>query len=167
MNILDIILLVLLFLFAWLGFWRGLVKSLSGIIGLVVGVFLAGIFYTDVVTWLDKYLPLSEKVLNVIVFLLILIIAGRLIDFLLVKIFAFISHLPFIKTINRLAGAALGLIQGVLILGLVLFIYSKYPFWSLLDSQILASEVTPALVFLIKFAFTLLPDALKEIKGLI
>ena len=167
MNILDIILLVLLFLSLWLGFWRGLVKTLSAIIGLIAGIFLAGIFYTDVVAWITQYVSWSESVLNVIVFILILIIAGRIADFILNGLFKFVSFLPFIKTINRLAGAAFGLVQGVIILGLVLFIYSKYPFWEALDSVIIDSQVAPALTFLIKFALLLLPSALKEIEGLI
>jgi len=150
-----------------MGFWRGIIKSISGFLGLIVGIIFAGIFYVDVVAWAGEYIPLSEKVLNVVAFLVILVLAARIVDFILNKVFAFISILPFVKTINRLAGGAFGLIQGIIVLGLAVFIYSKFPFWEVLDSQMIDSQVAPALLFLVKFAITLLPDALKEIEGLI
>ncbi|MBU4332003.1 CvpA family protein [Patescibacteria group bacterium] len=170
MNILDIILLVLLFLFFLTGFWRGLIKTVGGFVGLVLGIFIAGVFYEDLAGWVTQYIPWSEKVLTVVVFILIFVITARLIDFifcLLDRIFKFFTIIPFLKTINRLAGGVFGLLQGVVFLGLCLFVYSKFAFWSLLDGQLLESQIAPALIFLVKFLLLLLPDALKEIEGLL
>jgi len=167
MNILDIILIVILFLFFWMGFWRGLVKTLGGFVGAIVGIFIAGVFYSDLSAFIIKYISISEKVLNVIAFILIVIITAWIVDFILKRIFAFVSIVPFVKTINRIAGGAFGLLQGVLILGFAIYIYSKFSFWEALDVQIIDSQVAPALVFLIKFAISLLPSAIKEIEGLI
>ena len=170
MNILDIILIILLFLFFLTGFWRGLIKSLGIFVGLIIGVFIAGVFYTDLANWIAQYLPWSGKVLNVIAYIVIFIVTAKLVDiifYLLDKTFKFFAIIPFLKTINRLAGGVFGLLQGVVFVGLALFIYSKYAFWGVLDNQIIESQIAPMLIFLVKFLLLLLPDNLKNIKGLL
>lgn len=170
MNTLDLILIVLLFLFFIAGFWRGLIKTLGGFFGLLLGVFIAGLFYEDLVNWVSQYIPWSPRALNVIAFILIYTLVARLVELIFVlinKIFKLFTIIPFLKTINRLAGGAFGLLQGALFLGIALYIYSKYAFWPWLDAQILASQIAAMLNFLIKFILMLLPDALKEIEGLI
>jgi len=170
MNVLDLILIVSLFISFLTGFWRGLIKSLGAFVGLIVGVFIAGVFYTDLAIWVSEYLSWSEKILNVIAYIVILIITAKVVDIifrLLDKTFKFFAVIPFLKTVNRLAGGAFGLLQGVILLGLGLFIYSKYAFWGLLDNQIIKSQIAPMLIFLVKFLLLLLPENLKEIEGLL
>jgi len=170
MNLLDIILILALFLFFWAGFWRGLIKTIGGLIGLILGIIIAGLYYEDLASWASQFLPWSEGLFKVIAFILIYIIAARLVEFifyLLDRVFKFIAIIPFLKTINRFAGGVLALVEGVIFLGAGLFVYSKYAFWPLFDAQIIESEVAPALIFLIKFVILLLPDALKQIEGLI
>lgn len=170
MSILDIILIVLLFLFFITGFWRGLIKSIGAFLGLILGIFIAGLFYTDLVSFVSKYVSWSPNVLNVIAFILIFTITARLVELVFAvinKIFKLFTIIPFLKTINRLAGGAFGLLQGAFFLGIAIYIYSKYAFWPWLDAQILASQIAATLNFLVKFILMLLPDALKQIEGLI
>ena len=170
MNTLDLILVVLLFLSFLNGFWRGLIKSLGAFVGLIAGVFVAGVFYVDLVIWFSKYLSWPEKVLNVIAYIAILAVTAKVVDIifrLLDKTFKFFAIIPFLKTINRLAGGAFGLLQGAVFTGLTLFVYSKYAFWPLFDDQIIESQIAPALIFIVNFLLLLLPENLKDLEGLI
>jgi hypothetical protein len=74
-----------------------------------------------------------------------------------------LSVIPFLKTINRLTGAALGFIEGGLALGLILLYISEtsHSGW-LADSQ-----VAPFLIKFTKAVLPLLPGLLNKIKGLV
>lgn len=170
MNVLDLILIILLFLSFLTGFWRGLIKSLGAFVGLIVGIFIAGVFYVDLAIWISEYLSWSDKILNVIAYIVILIITAKVVDIIFIlldKIFKFFAVIPFLKTINRLAGGAFGLLQGAIFLGLGIFVYSKYAFWGLFDTQIIESQIAPMLIFLIKFLLLLLPEDLRDLEGLL
>ena len=170
MNVLDLILIILLFLSFLTGFWRGLIKSLGAFVGLIVGIFIAGVFYVDLAICISEYLSWSDKILNVIAYIVILIITAKVVDIIFIlldKIFKFFAVIPFLKTINRLAGGAFGLLQGAIFLGLGIFVYSKYAFWGLFDTQIIESQIAPMLIFLIKFLLLLLPEDLRDLEGLL
>lgn len=172
MNILDIVLLVVLFLSAWFGFWFGLIQTLGGLVGAGVGAFAAGVYYEPLASWLGKLLPWSwsEKVFKVLAFIAIFAVVTRLVAFifkLIDKTFKLMAIIPFLKTINRLVGAILGLLLGAVVLGFVFFIYSKYAFWPTLDARVAESQIVPMLIFVINFLLTFLPEELKQLKGLI
>ena len=71
MNYLDIILILALFLFFWTGFWRGLIKTIGGLVGIILGIFVAGLYYEDLALWASQFLPWSEGLFKVIAFILI------------------------------------------------------------------------------------------------
>ena len=104
---------------------------------------------------------------KIILFVLITTIVGF--AFVLIeKIFDLISIIPFTKLINQLLGGALGLLEGSLTLGLILFVAARYA-WigGLFGKQLVDSQVAPWLIKVATIVMPFLPDTLKALKSII
>jgi uncharacterized membrane protein required for colicin V production len=71
--------------------------------------------------------------------------------------------IPFLKTINRVAGACLGFLEGGLVLGLILLYASQQSFFS---GWLNNSQVTPFQINFTKAILPLLPQLMEKFKGL-
>src|SRR3990167_126080 len=126
----DIILLVIIGCFGIFGLAFGLVQTLGSLIGTVMGVYLASRFYEQLAAWLSNLTGWTCNFPKVLMFIIAFVIINRLIGFLFFlidKIFGIVTHLPFIKGLNRLLGLAFGITEGVIVLGIVLYIINKFP----------------------------------------
>ena len=164
MPIFDIIILIILAGFIFYGLFFGLIRTFGSLIGLVAGLWLTIIFYLTVFDWVNNLFFGHELAGKIIVFIALFTLINRLIGFifaLLDRTFDLLSVIPFLKTINRLAGAALGFIEGGLALGLVLLFISQTTFGGWLH----ASKVAPFLISFAKAVTPLLPGLLDRVKG--
>jgi len=166
MIIFDIILLVILSGFVFYGLFFGLIRTIGSLVGLVGGLWLTMIFYLTAFDWVKNLFFGHEFAGKIITFFILFTLINRLIGFIFVlldRTFDLISIIPFLKTINRLAGAALGFIEGGLVLGLALLFISQTVFVGWLD----ASKVAPFLISFTQAIMPLLPGLLNKIKGLV
>jgi uncharacterized membrane protein required for colicin V production len=157
LSILDFILLIILFAFAGGGFAMGLISEVGNLVGTVVGAVVATNFFEKLAGWVGTPFGMKENLVRILCFILIFFVANRLvvaIFLLLNKIFDALAIIPFLKTINRLAGAVLGVITGGLIIGLLLVFIAKFPFANFLVKPMENSEVAQ---FLFKYGKTLMP----------
>jgi len=164
MIIFDIILLIILSGFVFYGLFFGLIRTLGSLIGWLAGLWLTFVFYLTVFDWVKNLFFGHELAGKVITFIVLFTLINRLIGFIFVlldRTFDLISIIPFLKTINRLAGAALGFIEGGLVLGLALAFLSQTVFGHWLD----ASKVAPFLIGFAKAIMPLLPGLLERVKG--
>ncbi len=170
MTIFDLILLLILVGFVWFGFWNGLIQTLGGLVSLVVAVFVASRWYDIIALKIAPLVGENVNLSRIIAFIAIFILA-RFVVFLIIKVinkvFDLISFIPFLKTINRLAGAILGLIEGGLVLGLILYFSSKFPLGDWWINSLNQSNIAGPLIGFGKILYPLIPDALKQIKSLI
>jgi len=169
MTFFDLILLLILFGFVWFGFWFGLIHTLGGIFGIILGAILASRWYEPIAQKLLFLFGGNENLAKVVCFIVLFIIIWRLVGFLVSiinRIFNLLTFIPFLKTINRLAGALFGFLEGALILGLILFFLSKFPIGGL-GQLIENSALAQFLIKIAKILWPLLPIGLKEIKSLI
>lgn len=171
MCIFDTILLIALAGFIFYGLFFGLIRTLGSLVGVVIGAWLASHFYLSVFEWVGNLFFGFDNLGKVIVFIILFTLFNRLIGFgfsILDKTFNIISVIPFLKTINRLAGAILGFLEGGLVLGLILYVAARYSFMpSFFGEWLTNSQIAP---FLLKFAnvlLPLLPDMLKKLQSLI
>lgn len=165
MIIFDIVLLIILAGFVFYGLFFGLIRTVGSLFGMVGGLWLTVIFYLDVFNWIKNLFFGHELSGKIITFFILFTLINRLIGFVFVLIdrtFDLISIIPFLKTINRLAGAALGFIEGGLVLGLILSIISQTGFSDWLDNL----KVAPFLISYAKIIMPLLPGLLDRIKGM-
>ncbi len=170
MSHLDIILLIILGGFTLFGIWFGFIHTLGSLVGTAVGAFVASHYYGPASDWLASLLGGHQNLFKVIIFLLIFTVANRLTGFvfwLFEKIFNILKIIPFLSTINRLLGGILGLIEGSLVIGLMLYFVAKFPFSDWLTGSMLKSGVAAFLIKISSILWPLLPVALKQIQSII
>jgi uncharacterized membrane protein required for colicin V production len=171
MGIFDIILLIILAGFVFYGLFFGLVRTLGTFLGVLVGAFIASHFYLQVFSWVESMAFGLNNLGKVVVFLILFSIANRLTGFvfgLIDRAFDIISIIPFLKTINRLAGAFLGFLAGGLILGLLLYVSARYAIiGNFFGDWLVNSQVAPPLIKFASVLTPLLPEVLKKLQSLI
>ncbi len=117
----DFVMLGIILLFGIRCVFRGFVKEVLSLAGLVGGVVLARFYYEEAarvfLPWVDK----NELVANVLGFAAIVIIVSITASLLGWAISKLIGK-TFLGIVDRLAGLAVGILQGVILIGLVLLI---------------------------------------------
>lgn len=162
----DVILLIILGGFALFGFWFGLIRTIGSLIGTVAGAFVSSHYYGPIANWVWSITGGSQNVVKLAVFILVFAIINRLMGFifwLIEKVFNILKIIPFLSTLNRLLGAILGLFEGTLIIGLILFFIGKFPFSDWLMGSLLKSSLAAVLIKISSLLWPLLPAALKQI----
>jgi len=171
MTIFDTILLLALAGFVFYGLFFGLIRTLGVFVGVIVGAFVAGRFYLNFFGLIQDLFFGFDNLGKVICFIILFSLTNRLVGFgfsLLDKTFDVISIIPFLKTINRLAGAVLGFVSGGLILGLMLYVAARYSFvgnW--FGDWLVNSQMAPFLLKFVKVLLPLLPEMLTKLQSLI
>ena len=130
MQTFDYILIAIIIGFTWVGFWSGFIVSLGRFLGLFVGAAFASRYYIMLAPSWEWVFFDNKNITEIALFIIIFILLSRgigLIFWLLDKIFNLIRFFPFLTTINRLLGGVFGLLEGILSLGLILFLLTKYP----------------------------------------
>ncbi len=128
-TLVDLILVGLLMIFAGIGLALGLIQAIGGLIGLAVGGWAAINFYAPVASWLTPIFFNQAALAKLVAFSLIFILASRLaglIFWFFNKIFKIFSLIPFLGSLNRLGGFCLGLVEGILILGVLIFVTIRF-----------------------------------------
>ncbi len=118
------------------------------------------IFYSDFGNVLAPFVFGRKNLAYVIAFVIIYIIASKTIGiafWFLNKVFKILTIIPFLKTINRVAGATLGLVEAALILGVILIFLSKFPISSWLTLELAKSQIALWLMAIAKVLVPLLP----------
>lgn len=122
MNWLDIILILALAFFAFLGWRKGIIRATLTLAGLILGVFIAGRFYV----LLGDGLPISNTTAARIVAFLIILIAvlaiALVVAFLLRKTIAAIK----LGCADRALGALFGFVAGAVICGVLLALFAHF-----------------------------------------
>ncbi len=120
MTVIDIIILVLLALAVFKGIKDGLMRQLGGIVGLILGIFLAGRFSAMLSGWLHRVAPtLSENVVKVLSFIVIIVVVCLCVV-LLSRLLEKVIKITTLGWINRLLGVLLSVSAVVLLIGVVI-----------------------------------------------
>lgn len=168
MAIIDFIFLLILFGFILFGFWFGLIHTLGSLLGTILGVFLASRWYEGAAVWAQGKFAGSLNVWKVIIFIVLFIIINRLVGllfYILEKTVGLVAKLPFLKSIDRLAGAVLGFFEGAVVLGGLIFMSSSFPFdW---EQKVFAvSALKGYFLAVFNILLPLVPEVLKTANSL-
>ena len=122
-NYFDVTVIVILALFALRGCFRGFVDEISGLIGLIGGLWMARHFYQDVSPLLtfvgnEQLRGIMAYVLVFLAFLVVVAIVGHIVKRLV--------SLAFIGWVDKLAGLALGLVKGFIICSVLLLLVKNF-----------------------------------------
>jgi uncharacterized membrane protein required for colicin V production len=165
--IIDIILIVFLAGFVFYGLFFGFIRTLGALVGILAGLWVASHFYGQAFEWIGKIFFGYESAGKIVVFLLLFTIVNRLVALgfsLLNSAFNIIAIIPFLKSINRLAGAIFGFLLGTIILSAVIYFVTGYPIIGGWFNKILdVSKVAPYLGKVIIIIKPFLPEILDKI----
>jgi len=151
------------------GLWFGLIHTLGSVVGTFGGAFFAGLGYDALANWLTQVFG-NPNLMKIFAFIFIFIIFNRLIGFgfyVLDKIFNFLTFVPFLKTINRLLGGVLGFFEGILVIGLSLFIISRFPVSDWFTQVLQVSSLAPWFIAVSVILQLMLPELLRQLKSVI
>lgn len=164
---LDLILIGLIAVFAFFGFWFGLVSTIGSLLGSVVGVFLASRFYMYPADWLIKLTGWTGNFPKFVSFAFGFLVINRLVGigfYLADKALFVITSLPIIHSTNKILGLIFGVAEGIIVIGISLYFYQKFPFWQPLTDQLGASKIAPFCINTASLLWPLLPEVLKLVK---
>jgi len=165
MTFFDLILILVVFGFVWFGFWYGLIYSLGRIISLVVGVIFASRWYLLVADKLMEWFNGNPNLMKIAAFIGILLVVWAIVFSVFKFLSRIFSHLPLIGFVNRLAGGLLGLAEGALVVGLLLYFSAKFPLTAGWAAMVAGSSVALFLINISKILLPLLPTALKQVES--
>jgi len=123
MNWLDIVIIVILAVTALIGLRIGIIKAVLTLAGVVLGVVLAGRFYSALAGNLT-FIP-QESLANIVAFAIILI-GVLVIASVLAAVLKRLASMVLLGWVNRLGGALLGLLLGFFFCGALLAIWAKF-----------------------------------------
>jgi uncharacterized membrane protein required for colicin V production len=169
MPIFDIILLITICGFTFYGLFFGLIKTFGSLVALFVGVIIATHYYQLATSLIAGYIQPSFYI-NIFIFFVIFTIVNRLVAlifYFINKAFNIISIIPFLKSINRLAGAIFGLAEGMFVIGLVFYIISRTAFFDTWFGHLLStSKIAPYILGGTKIFDAYFPDFFNKLISL-
>jgi uncharacterized membrane protein required for colicin V production len=171
MSTFDYILIAILAICAFRGLMAGLIKSVGAFLGIIGGAFFASHFYLTLFPYLQKAFGGYDNIGKISCFIIIFILSSwmiHLLFMLLDKTYNLISIIPFMKSINRLAGGILGLFVGAIVLGLLIYVAAKYaPAGTAAGNWLLDSKISPWLIGIAQILMPLLSVSLKNIQSIL
>ncbi len=133
-NLLDIIILVPLMLFAWNGYKKGLIIEIASLAALVLGLYMAFFFSDFAAQMLNDLFDMDQKYVAVFAFLLTFI-AVLFLVLTVGKIVQKFVDILLLGFLNKLAGAVFGMLKGALLISILIFVINYFDFGSYLFKQ--------------------------------
>jgi len=118
MNPLDMVVIVILSYCLIRGIFRGLVKEIASIIGVLAGFCAAYTYYPLLAKPLSRWIS-NTPYLNILSFMIIFCFIFILISMLGI-IIKYLLNITFLGWVDRICGAGFGIIKGILIVAIVL-----------------------------------------------
>ena len=157
-NWLDIVILFMILGTFVLGCINGIIKSLTVLVGLGLGIFLAGRTYETTATWF--YFIRDERWAQVAGFaavLLLVIVAVSIIGIIINKMLEKLE----IRWVDRLCGGLVFAISAMLLIGTILTLFLHIQ----PESSLIAGSICAKMILqIIPFVVVLLPDSLRVVK---
>ncbi|MBA7527606.1 hypothetical protein ES705_19782 [subsurface metagenome] len=160
MSWLDLVLVVVLAVGAFLGLRIGIIKAVLSLAGVIVGVVLAGQYYVA----LADVLPFFSETSNVakVVAFAIILIGVMVIAIVLARLLKWAASVIMLNWVNQLGGAVFGLALGAIFCSALLATWVK---WLGVGSTITESVVSAFLLDKFPLILALLPDEFDAIRS--
>ncbi|MBM2831324.1 MAG: cvpA family protein [Dehalococcoidia bacterium] len=159
MNWLDIVIIIILAISAVGGWKTGLIQAGLGWLGIVVGIVLAGDYYQAMAKPLSGIFQNDlASVLSFTVILAAVILLSYLIGLWLNKVVT----VTLLGWVNRLMGAAFGLLTGAMVIGALIALWIKFVGTPGTVGQ---SAIAPLLLDRFPLVLALLPDEFEPVRS--
>ncbi len=158
MNILDIVIIAAVLFFLIRGIFRGIIREIGSLAGVVLGIWLGNLYHPQVADFLKSFLPPGKflpLIAFALIFLLVLVICNVL-GWLFKKLFQKI----FLGWVDRILGAGLALIKGILLSYLIIVLVT---FFVPRDSTLVKeSRLAPVVISAYQAMVSLIPPGSQE-----
>ncbi len=147
-NFLDLIILVVFLFFVYNGFQRGFIDQTSTILGLFIALIVAVNQYELFQVYLEPYFDLSPSLMQFLSFAIIFVIVNVVIHIIGIVTKNIVDAI-FLKPLDRVAGAFLGLVKAGILAYLLVLIMAQIPYQkvvNVLDKSFLSGyllDLTP------------------------
>ena len=141
MNPFDILIIVIFGYCLVRGLFRGLVKEVSSIIGVLGGFYAAYSYYNVVAKGLSRFIA-DTAYLNILSFLIIFCLVLIIVNVLGI-IIKYLLNIAFLGWVDRIFGVLFGMIKGILIVSVIFIVLTAFlpKGASIIKSSILAPHV--------------------------
>ncbi len=159
MNWVSLVIVVIVVLLTWRAFHRGFLRELVGLTALILAVPIAGVFHDDLIPKVEPLVEnsLASALISFLAILIGVILAGQLISFLLRRSVDVLN----LGAADRIAGAAFGFLQGVLLCQVLLIALVNFPKPDVL-THIDDSPIATRLIEGSDFVLPILPNEFDE-----
>lgn len=160
MTILDWVIIIIIIAFAIGGFLAGFIYEIGSFIGIIAGVWLAGIFSPLLAESIGGGASWAQVAWFIIVFILI----SKLISavfWVINRVFRLVAIIPGLKFFNRVGGAIFGILEGAFYLGIVAYVIKVSGVSELIYDWINDAVLSWPLLAFGKLLSPLIPDVLK------
>lgn len=166
MNYLDIIILVLLAVFGFTGWRKGIILEATTLLGLGLGLFGAFYFSDFTAEQLVQWVEVNPKYLNIISFIVTFVIVAILVN-LLGRLVAGIVKSLNLGFIDKIGGFLFGIAKGVLLCSLLIMLLNVFKNKEIIknddrESSILFPYVEAAVPYVYQ-GFDLVKEAMRDI----
>lgn len=115
MSRIDVVLAVVVGLFAIRGFWRGFAREIFALIGLVGGVAVAGTYYFDAAVMLPPEVPeIARPTIGFLGIFVAVLLAAKIVGLLVQRLLGLVLLSP----LDRIGGVLFGAAKGVAVIAL-------------------------------------------------
>jgi membrane protein required for colicin V production len=159
MNWLDIVILIIIIIPTLIGLKVGIIKALLTIMGVVVGVILAGCFYVALAEHLTF---ISQPSLARIAAFAIILIVVMIIAAVVASVIKWVVSAVMLGWVNRLGGAVFGFVLGMIFCGALLTIWVKFMG---ISGPIQESSLAALLLDGFPMVLALLPDEFDSVRS--
>ncbi len=167
MSLFDVILIVILFVFVWQGFRSGLVGAIGAFIGVILGIWFGSHYMSQMGAWIMQAINIDNQSLaNILGFVVIFLLINIAIT-IIVKVINLIFHfIPFIDLINKMLGAVVGLLGGVLAISAFVYLLARFPISEAISGSFKSSFISVWVSNISIVIEPFIPEAIKSIQSL-
>ncbi len=165
MNILDWIIIIWLVLAFFTGARSGLVFWIGNILGLVLGIYVAGVYYSDIAGWIGGG-GWSNLIAFTVLLVVISVVSG-IVAHVVNKVFNLLRWIPFLSTANHILGGILAVVVNLLLLSILVYFASHVEISSVLTQTITESRMAAILLVISTIISWLLPSSITDLEALI
>jgi membrane protein required for colicin V production len=144
MNRLDILIIIIISYCLVTGLWRGIIRELASIVGVVIGFIAAYSFYMEVGKYLLKWNWVSDPAYCAILSFLIIFCSVFILIGVLGMVIRYLLKIATLTWLDRTAGGGAGIIKGILIASILIVLFTAFlkEGADILKGSVLAPHIT-------------------------
>lgn len=124
MNPFDVLIVTILTYGLIRGIFRGLVREISSIVGVLGGFYAAYTYYPHVARWISPWIS-NQAYLNILSYMTIFSVVVVIVGMLAVVI-KYLLNIAYLGWVDRVCGALFGVLKGVLVIAVLFIVLTAF-----------------------------------------